>query len=174
MQKDFRLHLFLNRDKYRQVQAEIAPKALAVFLCFVTAGLLAYLFFLQIRINSLQLEKNHWQTLLAAGEPSVAGCEIPTEDRLPAIIELCQASLSKNSIMVTSFNVERFAEKKEAAAGPALDYASIRIHFLGKWTDAEAGISELEHLNNLVIHVQEVALTPAGGETLLRIYLLNN
>ncbi|HWQ89610.1 MAG TPA: hypothetical protein VN374_06510 [Desulfitobacteriaceae bacterium] len=175
MQKNFLPDLLLKWPKnWRQVHVKISFAYIAIALSCFAAGLLCYLFFLQIQINSLQLEKRHWAALLTSEVKPLLGSEIPSYSKLPSIIDLCQKSLARNSIEVTSFNVESFAEKGETDSIPDLDYASIRIHFLGKWRDAETGINELEHLNNLAIHIQEIALSPAGGETLLRIYFLNN
>jgi hypothetical protein len=175
MQKNFLPGIHLKWPKnWQQVQAKISFVSIALFLGCCAVGLLCYLFFLQIQIQSLQLEEKHWTALLASEGKLGTESEIPAAIQLPSIIDLCQRSLARNSIEVTSFNVESFAESRETAPIPNLDYASIRMHFQGKWQDAEAGMNELEHLNNLAIHVQEVTLTPAGGETLLRIYLLNN
>jgi hypothetical protein len=175
MHKNFLPGIHLKWPKnWQQLQAKISFVPIVLLLSCFAAGLLCYLFFLQIQIHSLQLEEKHWTALLTSDGKLGTESQIPAALQLPSIIDLCQSCLARNNIEVTSFNVESFAERGEAAPIPNLDYASIRMHFQGKWQDAEAGMNELEHLNNLAIRVQEVTLMPAGGETLLRIYFLNS
>jgi hypothetical protein len=148
-----------------------------IFLILTFAACLAFglgFYFFSLEINSLQAEKNYWAGVLSSETIPEKSTEIPTADNLPKIIELCQDCLAENEIVVTSFNVERFSGVKEPANSGDLDYAGLRIHFLGKWPEIEKGLNELEHMDKQAIHVQEVILTPEGGEALLQIYLLNN
>jgi hypothetical protein len=131
-------------------------------------------YWLSVQINSWQAEKIFWEGVLSSGINSKESIEIPTADKLPEIIELCQDCLIKNKVAIASFNVEEFSGITEPADSGGLDYANLRIYFLGKWQEIEIGLNELEHMDKLAIHVQEVILKPEGGEALLQIYFLNN
>lgn len=162
--------------KYRrQVRENRSLFLILVFLISLILGTVFYLLPLKARIDSLLLERSHWiavQILSSRAIPD-SKIEIPTLDKLPMIIELCQNYIARNAVEITSFNVERFSEKKDSLI-PSLDYASLRMHFHGTWDEMETGLNELERMEKLAIQVQEVVLTPGGGEALLRIYFLNS
>ncbi|MHB8124049.1 MAG: hypothetical protein ACYDEJ_00170 [Desulfitobacteriaceae bacterium] len=174
-QKDLLIESIVGRNKYwGKVRENMALFLIVIFLISLVISLLFYLLPLKAQIDSLQLEKRHWVAEISSGTIPDPKSEMPTFDKLPLIIELCQNCLSKNGVKISSFNVERFSEKQESLVPVSLDYANLRMHFRGTWQEIEAGLNELEHMNKLAIQVQEVVLTPAGGETLLRIYMLNS
>lgn len=160
-------------NKYwQQVREHTTLYLILTFLICLVFGSVFYL--LCIEINSLQAEKEYWAEVLSSEISPEKGIEIPTSDNLPKIIELCQHCLAKNEIEITSFNVERFSGIQETSDSGGLDYANLRMHFLGKWQEIETGLNKLEHMDKQAIHVQEVILTPEGGEALLKIYLLKS
>ncbi len=164
-------------NKYwRQVREKASLFLMVVSLIGLILGSVFYLLPLKARVEALLFEKRQWLTvpvlsLEATPDPKI---EIPTLDKLPRIIELCQDRLEKNGVEITSFKVERFSEKQESQVSVGLDYANLRMHFHGTWQEIEAGLNELERMDKLAIQVQEVVLTLTGGETLLRIYYLNS
>ncbi|MFZ3102852.1 MAG: hypothetical protein WA113_11765 [Desulfitobacteriaceae bacterium] len=175
-QKDLLVEDLEGWNKYRrQVRENRSLFLIIVFLISLILGTVFYLLPLKARLDALSLEKRHWTEVpvLSSGATPDPEIEIPTLDKLPRIIELCQNCLVRNAVEITSFNVERFSEKKDYPI-PSLDYASLRMHFHGTWQEMETGLNELERLENLAIQIQEVVLIPGGGETLLRIYILNS
>jgi hypothetical protein len=143
-------------------------------LTFLSCLAFGFVFYnLTIEINSLQAEKDYWAGVLSSEVSSEKSTDIPKADNLPKIIELCQHCLAENEIEITSFNVERFSGVQKHSDSGGLDYATLRMHFLGKWQEIATALNKLEHMDRLAIHVQEVILTPEGGEALLQIYLLN-
>ncbi len=175
-QKDLSVEGSEGWNKYRrQVRENRSLFLIVVTLISLILGAVFYLLPLKARLDSLILEKSHWIAVpvLSSGATPDPKIEIPTLDKLPMIIELCQNCLERNAVEITSFNVERFSEKKVSLI-PGLDYASVRMHFRGTWQEIETGLNELERMEKLAIQVQEVVLTSGGGETLLRIYFLNS
>ena len=175
-QNDLLIEGSVGWNKYWRQVRENASLFLAVVSLFsLILGLVFYLIPLKARINSLELEKNQWEEVLSSTatlDPIIN--QIPTLDKLPMVIELCQNYLVKNGVEVSSFNVERFSEKQESHDPVGFDYANLRMHFRGSWQEIEAGLNDLERMDKLAIQVQEVILTSTGGETLLRIYFLNS
>ncbi|MDD2234218.1 MAG: hypothetical protein PHZ11_08140 [Desulfitobacteriaceae bacterium] len=157
---------------WQKVRKHTSFFLILTFLIFLVFGSVFY--WLCFKINSWQAEKAYWEGLLFSGINPGESIGIPTADKLPEIIELCQDCLIKNRVEIASFNVEKFTGITEPADSGGLDYANLRIYFLGKWQEIETGLNELEHMDKLAIHVQEVILKPEGGEALLQIYFLNN
>lgn len=162
--------------KYKSLRQKVREHtSILLILTFLICLIFGSVFYLlSVQIDSWQAEKVYWEGILSSGINPRESAEIPTADKLPEIIELCQDCLVKNQIEIASFNVEKFSGIAETADSGGLDYANLRIYFLGKWQEIETGLNELEHMDKLAIHIQEVILKPEGGEVLLQIYLLNN
>jgi hypothetical protein len=173
IRKNFLPENMVVRNRYWQgVSRFVTFFPILTFLICLAFGSVFYL--LSVEINSLQAEKKYWAGVLSSEISLEKNIEIPTADNLPKIIEICQDCLATNEIEITSFNVERFSGIQESSDSGGLDYANLRMHFMGKWQEIETGLNELEHMDKQAIHVQEVILTPEGGEALLQIYLLNS
>ncbi len=174
-QNDLLIEGSVGWNKYwRQVRENMSLFLAVVSVISLILGLVFYLIPLKARIDSLELEKSHWEEALSSAATPDPKIQIPTLDKLPMVIELCQNRLAENGVKVSSFNVERFSDKQESHVPVGLDYANLRMHFRGTWQEIEAGLNELERMDKLAIQVQEVILTPIGGETLLRIYILDS
>lgn len=128
------------------------------------------------RSAELEQEKAYWAQVLAGQSPDMYEAlspvepqigEIPTIEQIPYLIDRCSNLLVAAGVEVTSFNVERFAEKE--TDGSPLDYALLRIYLIGSWPEIEAGLKKLE-TSNLAVRVEELHLDANGGDALLKIY----
>jgi len=122
-----------------------------------------------LRQRSLQEDKMHWEEVLRTGV-SHPKTLIPTMDQLPDMIEQCRSAFVYQGVDVVSLNVERFGERREAGKGASIDYALVRLRLLGQWQGSVTSLQELEEMQGVSIHIQEVVLSEEGGEALLQIY----
>ncbi|KGK86368.1 hypothetical protein DP73_16880 [Desulfosporosinus sp. HMP52] len=121
------------------------------------------------KLMALKEETNYWQDVLER-DVTLNQSIISTMDQLPDMIELCRHTFVGNGVYVASLNVERFGERREAGTGVALDYALLRLRFVGQQEQITSSLEALEDHKEISVHIQEVLLTEGKGEALLKIY----
>ncbi|EHQ88081.1 hypothetical protein [Desulfosporosinus youngiae] len=151
----------------------LSPRSLrGVIIGVLACNIMVFLMLCQpayLRLSSLQEDKIHWEEVLRRGV-SYTSPIIPTMDQLPDMIEQCRNAFVNQGVNVVSVNVERFGERREAGKGASIDYALVRLRLLGQWQGIVTSLKELEEMQGVGIHAQEVVLAEPGGEALLQIY----
>lgn len=160
---DFSIHSY-QRLSLRSLKVIILGIVFCIVIILVVLCQPAYL-----RLVSLQEEEIYWQNVLQK-ESAKNLPAIPTMDQLPDMIELCRTKFLDEGVAVSSLNVERFGERREPGKGAAIDYALVRLRFLGQWGGIVSTLQVLEEMGDVSIHIQEVLLTEAGGEALVQIF----
>jgi len=143
-----------------------------IMIGVLACNMIAFLMLYQpayLQLCSLQEDKMHWEEVLRKGV-SYTSTPIPTMDKLPDMIEQCRNAFVNQGVNVVSVNVERFGERREAGKGASIDYALVRLRLLGQWQGIVTSLKELEEMQGVGIHAQEVVLAEPGGEALLQIY----
>ncbi|MFZ3132154.1 MAG: hypothetical protein WA125_13945 [Desulfosporosinus sp.] len=167
----------------------LAPSAIPLLQClslrrvkgisvgFLLCTVLGFLLLWQpayFQLRSLQKEKTYWQHVLTIGatdtKTDTKAANIPTMGQLPDLIEQCREAFVQEGVDVVALNVERFGERRETGSGASLDYSLVRLHLRGNWEGIVTSLKVLEETQEGNIHLQEVVLEAAGGETLLQIY----
>lgn len=117
----------------------------------------------------LQAEKALWLAEEHGPLPRVGNSRavgIPSLEKVPAVIEICQAVFKDEGVEVLFLNVERIAADPQAQ----LDFAVLHLHWQGAWSGIERALSRVETLDQLRVRVQEVTLKQGGGEGTIEIY----